>query len=73
MNKQCLIKDCFEKIVGHRGASENAPENTLESLKLAWEHGAYAAECDIIRTRQNNHFGLSFGKIFQPHGTSLKI
>ncbi len=39
------------KIVGHRGASDDAPENTLESLMLAWEQGAYAAECDIILTR----------------------
>jgi glycerophosphoryl diester phosphodiesterase len=39
------------EIVGHRGASDDAPENTLESLMLAWEQGAYAAECDIILTR----------------------
>lgn len=39
------------KIVGHRGASDDAPENTLESLQLAWEQGAYGAECDITRTR----------------------
>lgn len=39
------------KIVGHRGASDDAPENTLESLILAWEQGAYAAECDIILTK----------------------
>lgn len=39
------------KIIGHRGASEDAPENTLESLRLAWEQGAYGAECDISRTR----------------------
>lgn len=39
------------KIVGHRGASDDAPENTLESLQLAWEQGAYGAECDVTRTR----------------------
>lgn len=39
------------KLVGHRGASDDAPENTLESLMLAWEQGAHAAECDIILTR----------------------
>lgn len=39
------------KIVGHRGASDDAPENTMESLMLAWDQGAYAAECDIILTR----------------------
>lgn len=41
------------KIVGHRGASDDAPENTLESLMLAWEKGAYAAECDIILTKDH--------------------
>jgi glycerophosphoryl diester phosphodiesterase len=39
------------KIVGHRGASADAPENTLEALQLAWAQGADAAECDIARTR----------------------
>jgi glycerophosphoryl diester phosphodiesterase len=39
------------KIVGHRGASQDAPENTLEALQLAWAQGAYGAECDITRTR----------------------
>lgn len=39
------------KIIGHRGASAEAPENTLESLQLAWAQGAYGAECDITRTR----------------------
>ena len=52
------------KIVGHRGASEDAPENTLESLKLAWKQGAYATECDIIRTRD--------GKLVLMHDDSTK-
>ncbi len=36
--------------VGHRGASYLAPENTLASIKLAWELGADAAECDVMLT-----------------------
>ena len=52
------------KIVGHRGASEDAPENTLESLQLAWEQGAYAAECDITRTHD--------GKLVLMHDDSTK-
>ena len=36
--------------VGHRGASYLAPENTLASMELAWELGAYGAECDIMLT-----------------------
>ncbi len=39
------------EIVGHRGASHDAPENTLPSVELAWEHGADAVEIDIHQTR----------------------
>lgn len=34
-------------IIAHRGASFHAPENTLASAKLGWEHGADAVEIDI--------------------------
>jgi glycerophosphoryl diester phosphodiesterase len=35
------------KIVAHRGASYDAPENTVAAMKLAWEQGADAIECDV--------------------------
>ena len=35
------------EIVGHRGASFDAPENTLSSVNLAWERNADAVEIDI--------------------------
>lgn len=38
-------------IVGHRGASYLAPENTLASYNLAWELDVLAAECDIMLTK----------------------
>ncbi len=38
-------------IVAHRGASDNAPQNTLPSFKLAWEHGADAIEGDFHLTK----------------------
>lgn len=34
-------------IVAHRGASHDAPENTLAALRLAWEQGADAVEVDV--------------------------
>lgn len=34
-------------IIGHRGASREAPENTLESFRLAWEQGADGIEADF--------------------------
>ncbi|HUU01938.1 MAG TPA: glycerophosphodiester phosphodiesterase [Myxococcota bacterium] len=39
------------EIVGHRGAAYLAPENTLQSVKLAYELGADAAEIDVQLTR----------------------
>lgn len=35
------------EIIGHRGASHDAPENTLAAFHLAWKQGADAAEVDI--------------------------
>lgn len=37
-------------IIGHRGASLEAPENTLESFRLAWEQGADGIEADFRLT-----------------------
>lgn len=38
-------------IVAHRGASAQAPENTLPAFHLAWEKGADAIEGDFFLTR----------------------
>ena len=42
-----------QKIVGHRGASHDAPENTLVAFRLAWEQGADAIEGDFYLTKDN--------------------
>ncbi len=39
--------------IGHRGASYDAPENTVASVKLAYEAGADAAEIDVYLTVDN--------------------
>jgi len=42
---------CFGQfIVAHRGASYDAPENTLAAFRLAWEQGADAIEGDFYLT-----------------------
>lgn len=39
------------EIIAHRGASHDAPENTVASMKLAWEQGADAGELDVFLTK----------------------
>ena len=39
------------EIIAHRGASYDAPENTLESVKLGWEQGADAVEIDVYLSK----------------------
>ena len=39
------------ELIAHRGASHDAPENTLASFALAWEQDAYGIETDVRLTR----------------------
>jgi glycerophosphoryl diester phosphodiesterase len=39
------------EFVGHRGASYDAPENTMSSFRLAWSQGVKAIELDIHLTK----------------------
>jgi glycerophosphoryl diester phosphodiesterase len=39
--------------IAHRGASHDAPENTVASAKLAWEQGADAVEIDVYLASDN--------------------
>ena len=38
-------------VIAHRGASHQAPENTLAAFKLAWKQKADAIETDVHVTR----------------------
>lgn len=40
-------------IIGHRGASGHAPENTLKAFRLAFEQGAHGIECDVFQYKSN--------------------
>lgn len=40
-------------IIAHRGASADAPENTLAAFKLAWERGADGIEGDFYLSKDN--------------------
>lgn len=52
------------EIIAHRGASYDAPENTLASVKLGWEQNADAVEIDIFLTKD--------GKIVVIHDDNTK-
>lgn len=52
------------EIIAHRGASFDAPENTLSAVNLAWEQGADAVEIDIHCSRD--------GKIVVIHDPGLR-
>jgi glycerophosphoryl diester phosphodiesterase len=40
-------------VIGHRGASHDAPENTLAAMDLAWDRGADAVEVDVHLSKDN--------------------
>jgi glycerophosphoryl diester phosphodiesterase len=46
------------EIIAHRGASHDAPENTVAALKLAWQQNADAAEFDVYLTRDGEIIAL---------------
>ncbi len=52
------------EIISHRGASFDAPENTLPAVKLAWEKNADAVEVDVHLTKD--------GKIVAIHDYNTK-
>ncbi|MDG2331521.1 MAG: glycerophosphodiester phosphodiesterase family protein, partial [Flavobacteriales bacterium] len=41
------------KIIAHRGASFDAPENTLASVNLAWTQNIHHVEVDVKLTKDN--------------------
>lgn len=41
---------CSQMIVAHRGASRDAPENTLAAFRLAWQQGSNGIEGDFYLT-----------------------
>ena len=52
------IKTRTSKIIGHRGASAYAPENTLPSIEKASELGFFGVECDVEITK-DGYFVIS--------------
>ncbi|MFT5470260.1 MAG: glycerophosphoryl diester phosphodiesterase [Verrucomicrobiales bacterium] len=60
-------------IVAHRGASHDAPENTLAAFNLAWEKGADAVEGDFLLTSDGQVVCIHDGTAMRTGGQDLKI
>ncbi|MCJ7447888.1 MAG: hypothetical protein MUO72_09355 [Bacteroidales bacterium] len=61
------------KIIGHRGASFLAPENTVSSARLAWENNADAVEVDIYLSKDNKIICSHDANTKRTSGKDLKI
>lgn len=59
--------------VAHRGASFEAPENTLASAKLAWEQGVDAVELDCYRSADNRIVVIHDGNTRRTSGQDYKV
>ena len=60
-------------IIGHRGASREAPENTLESFRLAWEQGADGIEADFRLTADGHIVCMHDDTSARTTGVDLRI
>lgn len=60
-------------IVAHRGASADAPENTLPAFNLAWAQGADAIEGDFYLTRDGQIVCIHDGDTKRVAGTVVKV
>jgi glycerophosphoryl diester phosphodiesterase len=60
------------EIIAHRGASHDAPENTVASVNLAWKQGADASEIDIYLTKDSRIIALHDKTTKKTTGTDWK-
>jgi len=61
------------EIIGHRGASYDAPENTLASFKLGYQQKADADELDIYLTKDGKVIVIHDGTTGRTTGVSNKV
>ena len=61
------------EIVGHRGASFDAPENTVAAIKLAWEQKADASEFDIYLTKDGQIVVIHDATAKRTAGSDVKV
>lgn len=61
------------EIVAHRGASYSAPENTLASVRLAWQRNADAVEIDVYLTADGRIVALHDATTKRTTGKDWKV
>lgn len=61
------------QIIGHRGASEDAPENTVASFKLGYAEGADGCELDFHSTKDHRLIVIHDGTTKRVAGVDKKI
>ncbi len=70
----CLVGTTVgQEIVAHRGASHDAPENTLAAFRLAWEQGADAIEGDFHLTADGHIVAMHDRTTKRTAGVELEI
>ena len=61
------------KIIGHRGASDDAPENTISSIKEAFVQGADGVEVDIRLSKDKKVVCIHDKNTIRTTGLSLEV
>lgn len=61
------------EIVAHRGASQDAPENTVAAIELAWKQGADASEFDVYLTKDGKIAAIHDADTKRTAGDSLRV
>lgn len=60
-------------IIAHRGASHDAPENTLAAARLAWTQGADGLECDVQLTQDGKLAVIHDDDLRRVAGSPLRV
>jgi glycerophosphoryl diester phosphodiesterase len=63
----------FPELIAHRGASFDAPENTLAAIRLAWQQNADAVEIDVHLTRDGAIVAMHDDNTRRTAGLDAKI
>ena len=69
----CRAAPMLPTIVAHRGASEDAPENTLASFRLGFDQGADRVEGDFRMTSDGHIVAMHDGNLSRTTGMNREV